>query len=159
VSARSNLTTNPNSSKENFGALFGSAVYHESDATAASETTWFVDVYREGPLFVDRSTFIRSGTTQSFNAPPIPPSRYLAQLEDGEDDEEEAEDKLHPPGPNEVRYWSDFNHVYFLPDSVHPLSMSKPILEGDRQDEKEECKWEEGRTLFEEYDKVRTPTM
>jgi hypothetical protein len=35
--------------------------------------------------------------------------------------------------------------------------MSKPTLEGE-QDEKEECGWEEGKGLFEEYDKVRTPT-
>jgi hypothetical protein len=143
--------------KENFGTLFRSALYHESDATVTSKTTWFVGVCREGLLFVDRSSLIRGGSTQSFNSPPIPPSRYLAQLEDDQD-EEEAEDKLQPPDPNEVRYWSDFNHVYFLPDSVHPLSMSKPMLEGDSQDEKEECGWEEGKGLFEEYDKVRTPT-
>lgn len=68
------------------------------------------------------------GKLQVHAEPRIPTSEYLLQLDQDPDQESEKrnDDKdedveMHPPEASSIRYWSDFNHVYFSEQSIHPL--------------------------------------
>ena len=77
----------------------------------------------------------------------IPPSTYLTRLEE-ENLSPEAE--AGPPKSTEVRYWSDYNHVYSSRDSLHPIPMAP---QSGREGE-DVVGWADGVSLFEAYDKV-----
>lgn len=47
----------------------------------------------------------------------------------------------------DIRYWSDFSRVYYLPRSLHQLP---DVLDFENSDED----WSEGKTMFERYDAV-----
>lgn len=98
-------------------------------------------------LFFERS--IRDGSTQESREPEIQRSRYLSQLEQTE---EENDEKLYPPESKYTRFWSDFNHVYFSPDSIHSVFPFSQRLEDGQ--EGDETAWAVGLELFERYNKV-----
>ena len=101
---------------------------------------------------------VRSGDVDEIRQPSIQSSEYQKQLD--EEIEEEHSDyrsradsrdvALETPvlRANEVRYWSDFSRVFYLPRSLHQLP---DVLDFENSEED----WAEGRTMFERYDAVR----
>ncbi|KAI0049602.1 tubulin nucleotide-binding domain-like protein [Auriscalpium vulgare] len=120
--------------KSNFGALSTeNQLYRELQQEADAAPLW-------------------SGPVDEIRQDPIPGSSYQTQL-DEEVDEEPAELKRNagkvPAVPSlqssDVRYWSDFNRVYYLPRSVHKLP--------DPADwENAEGDWNSGREAFQRYE-------
>lgn len=92
----------------------------------------------------------RNGPTQTLAEECIPPSAYLTRLED-DDPSPEEEEEAGPPKSTDVRYWSDFNHVYFSRDSLHPVLLAQSSHEGE-----DVVGWADGVSIFEMYDKVGT---
>lgn len=88
------------------------------------------------------------GPTQTIAKAQIPPSSYLTRLEaetaprPGNDDEETET----APRLTEVRYWSDYNHVYFTRDSLHPVPITG-------EDDNVVTGWADGTSMFEAYDR------
>lgn len=104
----------------------------------------------------------RAGPVDELRQPSIPLSAYQEQLdeefeEDPADPETRARAEPHEVGDtevpvlrtNDVRYWSDFSRVYYLPRSLHQLP---DVLDFENADED----WSEGKTLFKRHEAVRT---
>jgi Tubulin domain len=97
----------------------------------------------------------RDGTVDEIRQERIPDIAYQNQLdEEVEGDPAEAppdpkESVIVPPlGASDVRYWSDYNRVYYLPRSMHKLP--------DLADwEAEEGDWQGGKETFLRYNTVR----
>jgi Tubulin domain len=97
----------------------------------------------------------RDGTVDEIRHERIPDIAYQNQLdEEVEEDPAEAppdpkESVVVPPlGASDVRYWSDYNRVYYLPRSMHKLP--------DLADwEAEEGDWHGGKETFLRYNMVR----
>ncbi|CCA66495.1 related to MtDNA inheritance protein Dml1-Laccaria bicolor [Serendipita indica DSM 11827] len=88
---------------------------------------------------------------QTLEAPLIPPSRYLEQLHNQDESQAKVGDENQlsetpRPNPREVRYWSDFSHVHFAPESIQALSSSVEYNANGL------VAWHEGRSDFERYD-------
>lgn len=49
-----------------------------------------------------------------------------------------------------IRYWSDYSHVYYLPRSVQRVP-SSPHWEASRED------WKQSQDQFQRYNEVRMP--
>ena len=94
----------------------------------------------------------RNGTTVEYRQDPIPKGDYQRQLEDESYEESDDEhDKELVKGINfpiqtdrVVRYWSDYNRVYYVPRSIQQL----PELPDW---EVHEGNWSYGRETFERY--------
>ena len=85
----------------------------------------------------------------------VPKSTYQQRLdEDGGDDDigESLEDPKNSDGPLEagMRFWSDFNRMYYLPRSI------QAIPEADHEFASE---WTSGRSAFDRYQLVSTPAL
>lgn len=76
----------------------------------------------------------------------ITKSSYHAQLEDEKNDDDER-----PSTQNkeigDIRYWSDFNRLYYLPKSLQPLP-DIPDWETTSLD------WNQGQELFTRFNEV-----
>lgn len=135
--------------KENFGTLLKNGIYSERSTLEVPVNTWSVNRCTLKNNHFWLVALLRNGLTHTYSAPKIPQSNYLIQLEETVDEEDDNE-KLDPPASKDVRYWSDYNHIYFLPESIHPLSISRPQSNGEDQ----EVRWTEGCELFENYERV-----
>lgn len=95
----------------------------------------------------------RNGTTVEYRQEPIPKSDYQRQLEDEayeSDDEHDKEQKgINIPIQTDrvIRYWSDFNRVYYVPRSIQQLP-ELPDWEAHKGN------WNYGRETFERYASV-----
>ena len=85
----------------------------------------------------------RSGNVVKYQQEPITKSKYHDQIEN--DDEDVSHDHDDEP---EVRYWSDFNRLYYTPNTIQrlPDTTDWESAEGD---------WQGGREMFKRYDEVR----
>ncbi|KAI0061973.1 tubulin nucleotide-binding domain-like protein [Artomyces pyxidatus] len=118
--------------KANYGTLSNeSALYRESEDVDASSAAGPVDEIRQDP---------------------IPESTYQSRLdeeieEDSADNQKVSETPTVVPAlhSSEIRYWSDYNRVYYLPRSVHKLPdiADWEIAEG---------RWQTGKEVFNRYD-------
>ena len=106
-------------------------------------------------LFLSRHWLIfhgRGEQVETLATPLIPQSRYLEQLETGQDEseanqEEENQSKeAEQLNPNAVRYWSDFSHVRFAPESIQALAFNSESNSANS------VNWDEGRSNFKRYD-------
>jgi hypothetical protein len=96
----------------------------------------------------------RDGTVDEIRQERIPDIAYQNQLdEEVEEDPAEAPPDpkgnvvVPPLGASDVRYWSDYNRVYYLPRSMHKLP--------DLADwEAEEGDWQGGKETFFRYNVV-----
>ena len=104
---------------------------------------------------------IRDGSVDEIHQDPIPDITYQTQLDQETDEIPDPQAVLGQPDPEEslavapllasdVRYWSDYNRVYYLPRSIHKL----PDLE-DRGSA--EGDWQGGKEAFLWYDSVSSP--
>lgn len=100
----------------------------------------------------------RNGPIAEFKQNPITKSDYQTRLEEGGtgDDEGSLNSSVKS---QEVRFWSDYNRVYYHPRSLHALS-DLPEWEANKGD------WNYGKSAFEKYEAVRlrlhlslTPSM
>ena len=92
-----------------------------------------------------------------FRQDEIPESLYQAQLNEEIVVEEDASDivtkvskeTLTPLKANDIRYWSDFNRVYYTPRTIHKLPdvPEWEIFEGN---------WKLGKEQFARYELVCT---
>ncbi|VDC05087.1 unnamed protein product [Peniophora sp. CBMAI 1063] len=126
--------------KANFGSLSkDSGLYgDETDGPGADPELW-------------------SGNVDELRQPSISTSVYQKHLDEeivedpadarGEAGAETRDGQLQAPilRASEVRYWSDFSRVYYLPRSLHQLP---DALDFENSDED----WLEGKTAFERYD-------
>ncbi|KAL5520438.1 hypothetical protein ACEPAG_9662 [Sanghuangporus baumii] len=71
----------------------------------------------------------------------IPKSEYQKRLDDGEDG---VEDYLENNKSSDMRFWSDFNRVYYIPRSIQQVP-DLPEWEANRGD------WNHGKSIFERY--------
>ena len=69
----------------------------------------------------------------------VPQSEYHKRLEEAPDDDNHVHD-------SEVRFWSDYNRVYFAPQTVQEI----PDTEWENSDET----WDAGTALFTRFDHV-----
>lgn len=77
-------------------------------------------------------------------------SMYQQRLEKGEDEEEESNDKyLIDSKTSEIRYWSDYNRVYYHPRSLQQVP-DLPDWQASKGD------WNYGKSVFERFNLVRT---
>lgn len=92
---------------------------------------------------------------------PIPDIAYQTQLDQETDDDSgphgavpgqrpyiEKNSAVPPLVASDVRYWSDYNRVYYIPRSIHKLPdlADWETAEGD---------WQAGKESFLRYDSVR----
>lgn len=88
----------------------------------------------------------RTGAITEHKQATVRRSEYLKRLDEGDDDEtlEETDAPSFKP-----KYWSDFNRMYYVPRSVHPIpTLSSLGLEDSRSP------WATGRDVFQRYDTV-----
>jgi hypothetical protein len=78
---------------------------------------------------------------------PITESKYHNQIQH---DYEKA--SHHQDGESEVRYWSDFNRLYYAPKTVQ-------ILPDIADWENAEGNWQEGRDTFKRFDEVHSSCL
>jgi hypothetical protein len=83
---------------------------------------------------------IRSGTIAEYKQSPITRSNYHDQIENGV----ESGIQNHE---SDVRFWSDFNRLYYTPRSVQRLP---DIPEWENA----EGNWQDGREVFTRYEQV-----
>lgn len=83
---------------------------------------------------------------------PIEKSAYQRSLDESEDDIEGLRNELHPEKHESqrellqsIRYWSDFNRVFHLPRSLHPLSSVSTAADSANH----VIYWGEGISTFE----------
>jgi Tubulin domain/Misato Segment II tubulin-like domain len=109
--------------KGGFGSLRKfNALYDIHDDTAASRALW-------------------DGTTSTQHQQPIEPSKYQTHLEQGL-----PTFQLHD---NDIRYWSDFNRVFFHPRSavqINQYELNSQLMPFE--------KWDAGEDLFRDLDKA-----
>jgi hypothetical protein len=101
----------------------------------------------------------RDGAVDEIQHDPIPDIAYQTQLDQETDEDSDAHAALlgHQPDPSavpplvasDVRYWSDYNRVYYIPRSIHKLPdlADWETAEGD---------WQGGKETFLRYDSVRS---
>ncbi|KAG6817849.1 hypothetical protein H0H87_001681 [Tephrocybe sp. NHM501043] len=91
----------------------------------------------------------RNGSVSEFKQDPIPRSAYHESLEkldeSGESDDAQGEE----PAKEDVRYWSDFNRVYYIPRTVQKIP---DIAEWETA----EGNWDYSQTAFAQYNEVRS---
>lgn len=89
----------------------------------------------------------RNGPVAEFKQNAIAKSDYQRRLEEGDpgDDESSANAAVKS---QEVRFWSDYNRVYYHPRSLHALS-DLPEWEANKGD------WNYGKSTFQKYEAVR----
>lgn len=88
----------------------------------------------------------RTGVIAEHKQATVPRSEYLKRLDEGEDDETSEESDAPAFKP---KSWSDFNRMYYVPRSVHPIpTLSCLGLEDSRSP------WATGRDVFQRYDIV-----
>lgn len=103
----------------------------------------------------------RDGAVDEIQQDPIPDIAYQSQLDQETDDEDsdphaaalgqQPDPKKSPAVPplvaSDIRYWSDYNRVYYIPRSIHKLPdlADWETAEGD---------WQGGRETFLRYDSV-----
>lgn len=96
---------------------------------------------------------------------PIPDIAYQAQLDQEAADEDSTDPALGPPDPkrnpaaaaaapppllaSDVRYWSDYSRVYYLPRSIHKLPDLADWEAADGGGD-----WRGGKDTFMRYDSV-----
>lgn len=92
----------------------------------------------------------RSGDVVEYKQDPIPKSKYHDNIEDQDTEHREDNDPDGSPskdGEFEVRYWSDYNRLYYTPKTVQKLP--------DIADwENPEGDWGGGAQLFRRFDEV-----
>jgi hypothetical protein len=84
----------------------------------------------------------RNGNIVKYKQDPITKSEYHEQIKHGDEDVSYYRDD-----EPDVRYWSDFNRLYYTPRSVQRLP--------DTADwEDAEGNWQKGQELFRRFDEV-----
>ncbi|KDQ16899.1 hypothetical protein BOTBODRAFT_106322 [Botryobasidium botryosum FD-172 SS1] len=111
--------------KQNFGALSK----HNELYPASQDDS-------EDPL-------LEAGLIASHRAPLIPPSPYQVALAESRDFEITLK-------PRSVRYWSDYNRVFHLPRSLHPVP--PPFNHQDLGSDEIVQNWSDGREAFSHLD-------
>jgi hypothetical protein len=85
----------------------------------------------------------RNGNVIEYKQDPIPETKYHNQIQ------HDYEKASHQDGEPEVRYWSDFNRLYYAPKTVQRLP--------DIADwENAEGNWQEGRDTCKRLDEVHS---
>jgi hypothetical protein len=102
----------------------------------------------------------RDGTVDEIQQDPIPDITYQTQLDQETDEDSdpraavlgqqpypEKSSAVPPLVASDVRYWSDYNRVYYIPRSIHKLPdlADWETAEGD---------WQGGKEAFLRYDSV-----
>ncbi|KAL5498285.1 DML1 [Sanghuangporus vaninii] len=82
-----------------------------------------------------------NGAISEYRQEAIPKSEYQKRLDDGED---RVEDYLENNKSSNMRFWSDFNRVYYIPRSIQQVP-DLPEWEANRGD------WNHGKNVFERY--------
>jgi protein misato len=103
----------------------------------------------------------RDGTVDVIHRDPIPNITYQTQLDEEADEDSDPQAALGQPDlekssavppllASDVRYWSDYNRVHYLPRSIHKLPdlADWEAAEGD---------WQGGKEAFLRYDSVSSP--
>jgi len=103
----------------------------------------------------------RDGAVDKIHQDPIPNIAYQTQLDEEVDEDSDLQAVLGQPDlekssvvppllASDVRYWSDYNRVYYLPRSIHKLPdlADWEAAEGD---------WQGGKETFLRYDSVSSP--
>lgn len=81
----------------------------------------------------------RDGNTVEFRQDPIAKSPYQERIED------DLENELFQASDSEIKHWSDFNRVYYIPRTIQRLPDSAESVNGD---------WNSGKELFTRYNEV-----
>ena len=85
--------------------------------------------------------YLRTGNVDEYKQTPIQQSKYHSQLEYQVDEDHNPD---HKEGEPEIRYWSDFNRLYYTPRSIQRLP--------DTADwENVESDWVGGRETFQRF--------
>lgn len=86
----------------------------------------------------------RNGAVDEFRQPPVPKSAYQARLEAEAAEDAESEENS---STSDIRYWSDYNRVYFHPRTLQRLPNLSDYenVEGD---------WNVGKDAFTKWDEV-----
>jgi len=104
----------------------------------------------------------RDGAVDEIQQDPIPDTAYQAQLDQETDEDSDSDPQAavlgQQPDPkkgsavpplvaSDVRYWSDYNRVYYIPRSIHKLPdlADWETAEGD---------WQGGKETFLRYESV-----
>ena len=98
----------------------------------------------------------RDGPLDTSEQPLYEKSDYQRALDDGtlEADGDEDEEGKRFLNPHRVRYWSDYNRVYHIPRTLHPLPPPKGFWE-EKSTQIEA--WQEGVDRFHKLNTVRGP--
>lgn len=144
----------PTLSLANFGSLSGAkGLYAEDERDDLPPLPWLVITWSPIAVFGAHCQG-RDGTVDEIHQDPIPDIAYQTQL----DEEVDEDPELGPPdtekspavpplAASDVRYWSDYNRVYYLPRSIHKLPdlADWEAADGD---------WHGGKDAFLRYDSV-----
>ena len=90
-----------------------------------------------------RTCYCRQGAVHREEQEHVPQSDYHALLETEENSNTMDLDQIHE---TKVRYWSDYNRVFFDPKSLQPVPDASETVEGD---------WTTSHDLFRRYDEAR----
>jgi len=113
---------------ENFGALGKyNDLYPDAQEGSTVNSTW-------------------AGLVAEHKQETIRKSDYLKRVDEGDEDEAKTLEETTAP-TFKPKYWSDFNRMYYLPRSVHPI----PSLTGLGLEESRNP-WSTGRDVFQRYD-------
>ncbi|GLB45716.1 putative tubulin domain containing protein [Lyophyllum shimeji] len=88
---------------------------------------------------------IWNGGVTEYRQDPIPESAYHSSLEKAEEEEDDEKIDDTDGSREDVRYWSDFNRLYYIPRTVQPLP-------DPAEWENPEGDWNLGQSLFSRYD-------
>ncbi|KAL9095035.1 MAG: hypothetical protein Q9165_002637 [Trypethelium subeluteriae] len=110
--------------KDSFGSLRKINALYEAEEDPASQSLW-------------------NGTTVPHKQPPISRTPYQQALDAG----------VPPPSltPSAIRYWSDYNHLFYHPRSLIPIAASSATSLQSRLNSFDT--WEAGDELFGELDR------
>lgn len=147
----------PTLSLANFGSLSSAkGLYAEDEGDDLPPPPWLVKTRSPIAVF-GADCQARDGTVDEIHRDPIPDIAYQTQL-DQEVDEDPAQrapdtersPEVPPLVASDVRYWSDYNRVYYVPRSLHKLPdlADWEAADGD---------WHGGKDAFLRYDSVSWP--
>lgn len=142
-----------------FGTLSQTNAMSGMDPNTAEEVTsrglWYV-IFISSSLAVNSWCLIllsRTGNFSEYVQPAITKSVYQERLEledlDASFDTSHNHEESHPLFPADtIRYWSDYNRLFYLPRSVQKVPDLADWDSADRS-------WDEGKDLFEKFNDVR----
>lgn len=136
---------------ENFGTLAQSnaltgIVETQSESSDTTLLPWYV-FHVPLSVFFNVVTFVRDQPMDAFRQPQIAKSNYHTHLEENLLDHSPKGELVQP---GNIRYWSDYSHVYYLPRSIQRMS-SFPSCEAF------EGNWKQSQDQFWRYNEVNMP--